>query len=270
MRRVLGACCVLAILTSVAFAQNQNQGRPPRGGGFGGGFGPGGGMQASTALLAIPEVQVELSLNDDQKKQIRELDDKVRQERQGAFNFQELRDLKEEERQKKMDEFRKKNEEVNKSTIEQIGKILDANQNERLQQLRLQREGVAAIATANIAEKLELSQEQKDKISKIQVDARQNSPFGRGGAGGAQPSDEERRAAFEKFREAREKQNADLLAVLTADQKANWEKLQGKKFDFPQGGGFGGPGGGRPGAGAPGGTPRRRPETKKDNEKKDN
>ena len=195
MRRIFGVCFVVAMLTSVAFSQNQNQARPQRGGGFGGGFGPG-----STALLAVSAVQEELSLNDDQKKQIRELAEKVRQDLRGASNRQELRDLTEEERQKKFEEIRKKSDEVNKNATEQIGKILDAKQNERFQELRLQREGAAALATANVAEKLGLSQEQKDKIAKIQADARRNSPFGRGAAGGAQPSDEERRATRQERR----------------------------------------------------------------------
>src|SRR5216117_3361143 len=53
MRCLLRVCFVLAMLTCVAFAQNQDQGRPPRGGGFGRGFGLGGGVQSGTVLLAI-------------------------------------------------------------------------------------------------------------------------------------------------------------------------------------------------------------------------
>jgi len=47
-------------------------------------------------------------------------------------------------------------------------------------------------------------------------------------------TDEERQQAMAKFRELQEKTNAEILAVLTSEQKETWTKLQGKKFDFPQ------------------------------------
>jgi Spy/CpxP family protein refolding chaperone len=255
-------CVLAASLVSTVVAQDQKreqgQGRRP-GGGFGGGFGGaiGGGFGA-TGLLAMPEVQKELGLNDEQKTKLQDLVNDLRQQAggRGGVNFQELQNLSDEERQKRMDEFRKRAEEAAKKANETIAKILDAKQNDRYGQLQLQREGVAAIARAEIADKLNLTKEQKEKVAKIQEEGR--SALRGGGAGFGQLSDEERREAFTKAQAAREKVTTDLAAVLTADQKASWEKMLGANFEFPQRG-FGG---GRPGGGEGGGD-RKRPETKK-------
>jgi hypothetical protein len=46
-------------------------------------------------------------------------------------------------------------------------------------------------------------------------------------------SEDERREFVTRMRERGEKYNADIIAVLTPNQKADWEKMQGKKFEFP-------------------------------------
>jgi hypothetical protein len=266
MRSILLAGCVLALVVSTASAQDQEKPRRP-GGGFGGrGGGPGGGGQDTLGILSMPEVQKELGLDDAKKKEVGEIVEKTQQELMASFNFRELQGLSDEERQKKMEEFRKKGEELNKKAVEQVGKVLDSKQFERFRELRLQREGVAALGRPEVAQKLELSQEQKDKVKKIQDDSRRDAG---GGAGFGRLSDEERREYFAKREERAQKVNSDLLAVLTSAQKESWEKMLGKKFDFPQRQ-FGGPGGGGrrggPGGGGGGGEKgeKKRPEAKKD------
>lgn len=253
MKRLVSVL-VLMLVVSAGVAQAQQPGRGGRGG-FGGG--PGGG---SSAILGIPEVQKELGLSDDQKKQLAEIAEKARPDL-GSFNREEFAKLSDDEQAKRRDEMRKKFEESAAKALEQAAKVLDAKQNERFGQLRLQRDGAMALGQKDVGEKLGLSKEQHDKIGKIQEEARS---AGRGAVGGG-GSDEDRRAAFEKFQKAREKQTTDLLAVLTTEQKASWDKMQGAKFEFPRGG-FGGPGGGAPGAG--GGTPRTRPAAKPADDKK--
>ena len=80
-------------------------------------------------LLAMPEVQKELNLSDDQKKQIddvglQDVREKVRAS-MGQVNFQELRNLSEEEREKRFGEMRKKSEEASKGIDEKVGRILE-------------------------------------------------------------------------------------------------------------------------------------------------
>ena len=54
---------------------------------------------------------------------------------------------------------------------------------------------------------------------------------------------EDREKAREKFAELRKEADASVLEALTSEQKDNYEKLKGPKFEMPQGAGFGGPGG---------------------------
>jgi hypothetical protein len=251
----MAAACV-ALLAGSVLAQDQPRRRPQGPGGFGFGFGRGGDLQ----ILNMAEVQKELGVNDDQKAKITEALAGLR-EAGGGFNFQELQSLSQEERQKKMEELRAKMEEATKKATDAVNSVLDEKQKERLAQLRLQRQGIAALATPAVAEKLGLTQEQKDKIAKLGEERR--ASFGAGGFN-RDATDEERRAAREKAQQATQKYEADVLGVLTGDQKATWEKMLGAKFEFPQQRGFGGgrPGAGRPGAGGPGGAgggERRRP-----------
>jgi hypothetical protein len=213
---------------------------------FGGGMFGGGG--SSSMLLAIPEVQKELNITDDQKADITALTADVREKMRASFgqiNFQEMQDLSQEERQKRFDEMRKKGEEVMKGVDAKVGKILDATQAERLNQLWLQRLGAAALTRPEVIQKLGLTEDQQAKIKKIQADAR---PTGRGGFDPNQ-SQEERQAAFQKMRNQMEKAQKDSLAVLTDDQMLDWTTMCGKTFKFPAGRGPGrGPQGAPPAA----------------------
>src|SRR5262249_29132910 len=132
-----------------------------------------------------------------------------------------------------VDEMRKKSQQAAKQGDEKVVQLLDAKQVERLKQLSLQRDGAAAFARPEIAKQLGLSPDQVDKIRRLQGDGM--PPFGRG------PGPDDR-------------QLADAVAVLTAEQKTRWAELKGKDFKFPEvqfgfGFGFGGPGG----PGGPGG-----------------
>jgi hypothetical protein len=237
--------------------------QPGRGPGGPGGFGFGGmgGMMGSgLSLLRMEEVQKELGISDAQKKDVEELQAAQREQMRsagGGFNREEWQKLSQEEREKRMAEMGKKFEENAKQTQEKLDKILDKKQAERLAQLRLQREGLMALSREDIQKKLGLTEDQIAKMRKIQEDARP----GRGAFGGPDQSAEERRAAFQKMQEQREKMQKDILAVLTEKQKDQWTEMKGKEFKFPQMG-FG-PGGGRPGAGpGAGGGERKRPASK--------
>src|SRR5437867_114744 len=237
-------------LAIAAASTVQAQDRPQRPQGFGGGFGGG----FDVFLLATPEVQKELGVSDEQKGLIEDMMTDIRNQMQqggrnqgGAGGFQNFQNLSDEERRKLFEEGRKRMEEFNKKADEMINMVLEPKQTDRFAQLRLQRAGVGAFNRPDIAEKLGLTQEQKDKMQKIQEAARPDpSAF----ASFRDMSEEERREAFTKMREKGEKANADVLNVLTAEQKETWTKIQGKKFEFPQQPGFGGFGGGRrPGGG---------------------
>ena len=240
---------VLALVATISYAQ------PPGGGGGPGGPGGFGGMRMpASMLLTIPEVQKELNITDEQKTKLEELRTEVQKDFQsamGGFDFQSLRDMTQEERDKKLAELRTKGEGLSKQVDAKVEKVLDEPQMKRLKQLQLQREGTAALSRPEIAAKLALTDDQKAKIKKIQDDARAKARA----AFSPDASPEERQAAFAKMQESRAKALKDTLAVLNDDQLLDWTQLTGKEFKFPQGrgfGGFGGPGG-RGGPGGPGG-----------------
>ncbi len=222
LRRNLLIAGILIVLSSIAMTASAQPG------GFFGGM-PGGGL--SFMLLRMPEVQKELNLNAGQKTRITtllgEVNEKLRPTA-GQVNFQELRNLSAEEREKRTAQMRKRFEEATKGIDDKLGDILDANQAERLKQLKLQREGAMALNRPEVIQKLGLSEDQQKKIKKIQEDTR---TAGRP-AFDANQSAEARQAAMQKVQEQREKAQRDCFAVLSDDQTLDWYKLCGKTFKF--------------------------------------
>jgi hypothetical protein len=217
----------------------------PGGGGGGGrgGFGGGRGGGGVGGLVAMEAVQKELGITDEQKTEITKVLEESRPMRGagGGFNREEFQNLSEEDRAKRMEEFRKTAEETAKKVEEKVKGVLNEQQNARLSELRIQREGVAALNRAEVAEKLTLTAEQKEKIAKLNESLRPQ--FGRGGPGGGGGGE---RPNFEEMRAQREKTEGEIVAVLTEEQKASYEKMKGAKFEFPRPMGFGGgQGGGR-------------------------
>jgi hypothetical protein len=225
---------LVAVMAASAWAQQGGREGRDRGRGFGAGFG-GGGLGG---LVAMPEVQKELKLSEGDAARLVAAINELRPRRGQGGGFGDFQNLSEEERQKRMEEFRKQMEENAKKIEDKIKSSLTEEQWKRLNELRLQREGVLALERPDVAEKLNLTQEQKDKIKELMADLRPQFGPGRGrrGEGGGPPN-------FEEMRARREKATADILAVLTPAQKSTWETLQGAKFEFPRPQ-FGGPGGG--------------------------
>lgn len=249
MRRIALMLTVAAVLGSTAgslLAQPPGGPGGPGGGrgrGFGGGFGGG-----PMGLLMMPEVRTELNVTEEQQQKLRTAMEGLRPEGgggpRGGFG-----NLSEEERA----EMRKRMEEMQKKADEAMKSVLSEEQITRLRQLEIQRQGAQALGRPDVAEKLGLTDEQKTKMREIQEGARPDfAAFGNL----REASQEEREKVMSEMRAKREKADADMMALLDAEQKAIWESMVGEKFEFPapQFGGFGrgqrGPGGGRP-PGAP-------------------
>jgi len=94
-----------------------------------------------------------------------------------------------------------------------IKSILTESQYKRHQQIMLQVEAPASINRPEIAEKLGLSEDQRDRLFEVMQSARPEP-------GQAPPKREE---FVEK-----------ALAVLTSEQKSKWKELTGKPFNFPK------------------------------------
>jgi Spy/CpxP family protein refolding chaperone len=223
-RFMFGSLVVVTLCGLAACESSTAQDNPParqRGQGMRGGGG------GTLFLLRNETVQKDLSLTDDQKASVQKLLDSAQEARSS------LQGLQGEERTAKMQELRKAQD-------EKVAGILNDKQKARLKEIGLQVRGASALTDKEVAESLKLTDDQVNKIKEI-VDAMQKDvqeAFQSAGQGG------DRTAVREKATKIRKDSTDKMLAVLSAEQKASFEKMQGAKIDLPQGG-FGGPGGGR-------------------------
>jgi Spy/CpxP family protein refolding chaperone len=227
--RVLAAAALLAavVASAPAIAQRTN-GFRGFGGGIGGGLGGGFGGGVN-GLLQIEEVRKELKLTEEQWAQVQKIMEEARaaRDQDGGLNFRSLQDDPEAEREKKFVEFREKAEKRSQETQAKVKEVLLPKQVERLQQLALQRQGARALASEDVQGKLGFSDDQKKKIASIQQSQfeRMRIAFRRG------PNQE---GNVEETRAQARKAEADMLAVLTDEQKKKLEEMKGEPFEFPQ------------------------------------
>lgn len=258
---------ILAMVATDVMAQRGGGGRPGGGrpGGFGGPGGPGGfggrggfGGSSLTGLLRVEAVQEEIELMPDQKEAVEKINESRPQtERPEGIDF---RDRSEENRAKLeewMEKARKEREEFEAKAREQLEEVLLPNQMERLEQIEVQLMGVRALMNDRVAKALKLTTAQKDDLQKTS-DASREEMMSKmreifSGGGG------DRDAMREKMQAAQKEAEDKLLAVLTSDQKKDFEAMKGEPFEMPERGGFGGRGPGGPGGfggrgpGGPGG-----------------
>jgi Spy/CpxP family protein refolding chaperone len=249
--RLIAAGIALLMVVSTATAQNregQGRGRGGQGGGRGG-FGGFGGDNTSM-LLRNEKVQKELELSKDQVDQLTKLAEETRE----AMADLRDQDLDREKRTEKATELTKKG-------TAKINEVLLPHQQDRLKELRIQLAGNRALLQADVAEKLNLTSEQKEKLGELMPafggfgagggrgrgegrGAGEGRGEGRGGEGrgearGERPSEEERAKRTEE-------RNKQVMDVLTSEQKDQYEKMKGKKTDITMQDlfqGFGGRGG---------------------------
>jgi Spy/CpxP family protein refolding chaperone len=220
---VLAASLVYSALAQGVFGgqPRQGQGGPAQ---RGQGFGRMMGMGMSGMLLERPDVQRELNLTEQQKTQIRQMQEAMR------AAWQEMRNLPPQERRQKMEELRQKNDPT---------KVLNESQKKRLREIELQAMGPIAFLQPEVADELKLTQEQRSRLQGIVMQQMQQlrEQFQGGGFGQGQGAQN-----FQQIREQMEKQ---MLEVLTPAQREKWQQMQGKPFQFEGGrpmlwGGMGG------------------------------
>jgi Spy/CpxP family protein refolding chaperone len=227
MRKLLVTTAALAtvlVLAGSASAQGKK-------GKFGkGGFGPFG-------LLMNADVQKDLKLTDEQITKIKELSDKQ------AAAFKELFGIQDKE------ERGKKFKEMNEANKKAIDDVLQPEQTKRLEQLQLQQGGAGALLRSKIKEKLDLTQDQVEKIQQLLKDA--GPKFKEAFEGFFEASKEEKEATMKKVAEVSKSLLADALKILNDDQKKAFEEMRGAPYNgtLPFGG-FGGLGMGMGGGGA--------------------
>ncbi len=212
--RWLGTAGLVVLMASTAPAQERGQGR-----GGAGGFGLGGFGGSKVGLVQNEQVQQELKLTDEQKSKVDEIAARVREagpqrgQGGGEANREQLR-----ERMQAMSRVVAEEE-------KKLDEVLDEQQKKRLDQISLQVTGVRALMRDEVASKLELSDEQKEKVQ-----AALRAQRGQGGGDRPDPA---------AFRERREQLEQQVMAVLSDEQKQKWEELKGEAFELQRRGGAG-------------------------------
>ncbi|MGZ0172348.1 MAG: hypothetical protein ACKVHE_22635 [Planctomycetales bacterium] len=247
-----------------------------RGGGFSGGGGRlGGGIDKLTLVSAKP-VQEELKLGEDELFFVAQLTEDFRVDSRELFSGIDWRSLPEDERRTKFEELGKKRAALVKESEKGLAEFLTEAQSKRLDEIALQLMGVRALTNEDVAKKLKLTSDQKkgveDAFKAADDDRRKMFEEMRAGGGGGFEG------VREKMEAAGKKSDATALAVLSADQKKQFEEMKGKTTEIDrralggggrgsqqgggrggdrgQGGGRGGDRGGRP-EGDGGGRPKR-------------
>jgi hypothetical protein len=200
---LLAAVGIAGVLVDDASAQRRGRG------GFGGNV-------SRVDLSTLPEVQSNLMLSSEQKTKVNEIAEELRDDRrelfqdQGGGNFAALR------------------EPMNKLTAESTEKLmaaLEEQQKTRLNELFVQVNGAGALADAAIAKSLSLSDAQTQQVNTIVADTLRTLRESR-----------QEGASREERQEAREKATAErdtkLLAVLSDEQKQNFDQMKGEALDI--------------------------------------
>jgi hypothetical protein len=186
-----------------------------RGGGRG--FGRLFGGIAKAQLATLDEVQAELKLNDEQKTQVEEINDQLREDRRDLFGsgFGQF------------SEIRAEMDRLNREASAEVDKILNDGQKMRLQEIAIQVNGPAALNDPSVVEQLKLTDDQKTKLEEAR--AENNKVAEDAMADFGEMSREERR---EKFRELGDAAGDRLLGVLTDEQKTQFKEMEGDQIEI--------------------------------------
>lgn len=243
---------------SVAEAQQPQPGGR-QGGGFGGqggGFGGGGtrGGQSKIDLVGRSQVQTELKISEDQKFFVDGLLEMHSDKRRELFSgLGDIRDLSQEDRDKKINEMRTKSTALTKENEKALGEFLTAAQNTRLQEISIQTKGIRALQDEEVQKELALDTTQKkklDDIFKAEDDARAKLFEGFGGQGGGQGG---RPGQGGQPQEGGRPQRPNPTEIFFQDEKPATPATPGGQGGRAGQGGQGGAQGGRAGQGGQGG-----------------
>jgi len=256
-RKLTGLLAVALLAFMVTGAVGQDQGRGGRGGaggGFGGrtggsGFGgrTGGGDMTMT-LLRLEPVRTELEISPDQEEALTKMTEQNRQERPSG----DFRNMSEDERTEFFAKMRKQSEERTAKMKEQLEEVLFPEQLERLEQINIQLQGIAALQNAEVAKKLKMTAAQTKELEEVRngIMEKMRDSMREIFASG------NREGIREKIEKMRDDMEGDVLAVLNTDQKKKFEEMKGEPFEMPEGamrGGRGGAPSGQQGRGGFGG-----------------
>ena len=212
--KLLRAVALIAALIAITGtpAAAQKRGGHPRGGPAG--------------LLMIPEVQRELKLESGELDRLESLHRDMGAKAQETFSG--LQNLPREERDRRFQAFGAEYQ-------RRIDAILDDRQRKRLKQLDYQRGGARSLGRKDVAEALDLSADQRQRIqSTFEGEHEAMKAAAESIRTGTTMTPDQREEFGRKFREIRAQTDARVLAVLTERQERQWQSMQGAPFKFPE------------------------------------
>lgn len=187
---------------------------PAQAQGFRGGFGMGGNL----GFLATNKgVQKELKVSDDQAQKIQQWSEEFRDKMR-----EKMEAIPQDERREKMPALMR---EMGEQSRKDLKGILKDDQMTRLEQIALQQRGPeAAVNDPKVAEKLKITDDQKNKIQSIQEDARGQMPS-------RDDFQNDRDAAMKKMADVRKQSREKVMNLLSSEQKDTWKEMTGAPFE---------------------------------------
>jgi hypothetical protein len=192
-------------------------------------------------LANIEAVQKEIEALDDQLADIKKAGEELRAAREaqrGQGERPDFRNMSDQEREKLFAEMRQRREKETATANAKLAEIMLPHQMKRLQEISLQMRGTAALNDPQVAAELKINAEQKKKLEEantanMESMRKQMQELFQGG--NRDRSEQDREQARAKMQEMRKQAEGRVLAVLTADQKAQFEKMKGETFQMPEG-----------------------------------
>ena len=178
-------------------------------------------------LLRMEQVQKEMKLSEEQTAKVQEVVEKLGAEMREQYTA--LREI--EDRQQRMEKTTALSDEFDGKVREQLRDVVEREQMMRLYQIRMQvRPVVDSLSNRYVAGRLELTDQQKEKLAEIAKDsqAKQSELY----ATMRDATDEQRSEAFQKLRQIRGDADEKALGVLTAEQKKSFEEMKGEKIEL--------------------------------------
>lgn len=172
---------------------------------------------ARVQLASLAEVQAELKMSDEQKKLGEELNQKLSEDRRELFqtggggNFGEMRE---------------KLRQLSTDASAKLVAELDDVQQKRLTEIYVQINGTRALGDKDVTTALKITEEQNEKLTAVRDSNMQ--AFREAFQDFQSLSDEERR---EKFGQLRREGDEKLLAVLTEEQRTQFDAMKGKEIE---------------------------------------
>ena len=102
---------------------------------------------------------------------------------------------------------------------------------QRLNEIHIQRAGIIALNYEDVADKLGLTADQQEKLKELGEESRRKSADSFSAYNAQSLDNLKRQELTRKQNEITSERKDKSIALLTDDQKAKFEKLQGKKFD---------------------------------------